>query len=193
MPIIFELKLFSNVENTGDSDTSDDQQQQQLQQQEQNDSDESDEQRKQDNEQQEAVNDLDDGELDEPAVDDEEEQQQVDEQQGDVAGPHDEERNEPATIRQYGKKCRTRYVCVCRKEFDSKKKIGDHITSVHGGDRYVCTICYMQAKNPARAWFKTKKALLTHCNRVQHDIPDINEPIRNAVFLKDSDESQDSG
>lgn len=84
----------------------------------------------------------------------------------------------------------TRYVCVCKKIYTTKQQMMDHVTSVHGGDRYVCTICLMKSKNPNRAWFSSKANLLRHCNRVEHDIEEITSPIHAAVYHADSEESQ---
>lgn len=84
---------------------------------------------------------------------------------------------------------RTRYVCVCKKMFDTKQKITDHVTSQHGGDRYVCSLCFIKSKHPEHAWFATKQALLRHCNRAEHLIPDITEPLHTAMIHWNSEES----
>lgn len=61
------------------------------------------------------------------------------------------------------RKIRTRYVCVCNRIFTTQKQIKDHISAVHSGDKYVCTICLPKLKTPERAWFSTKEALIDHC------------------------------
>lgn len=84
---------------------------------------------------------------------------------------------------------RTRYVCLCQKVFTTKNAINDHVTSVHGGDRYVCTICYPRTTRPGAVFFTSKRALLQHCNRANHEAPDIVEPFRAVMHHWNSEES----
>lgn len=62
----------------------------------------------------------------------------------------------------------------------------DHLFSVHGGDRFICSICYMKNRKKG-VWFTTKYSLLRHCRRVKHDIPDIVQVIPVAEFQADED------
>lgn len=84
-------------------------------------------------------------------------------------------------------RARTRYVCICKKMFSTKSAIDEHVTSVHGGDRFICSICFGRADT--FTMFSTKKALLLHCARVKHDVPDIVEPTHAVQFQIESDES----
>lgn len=84
---------------------------------------------------------------------------------------------------------RTRYVCNCHMVFTTKNAITEHISSVHGGDRYVCTICYHKAIRPESSFFTTKRALVLHCARGNHELPDIVEPLTAVIHLWNSDES----
>lgn len=77
---------------------------------------------------------------------------------------------------------KTIYVCVCEREYCSKQKLIDHLRSVHGGDRWLCSICYMSNKSRG-VWFTTRASLLRHCRNVKHGIPDIIQVIPNADFL----------
>lgn len=78
------------------------------------------------------------------------------------------------------------FICVCRLEFSTRQKALDHIRSVHSGDRYVCSICYMANKTRG-VWFTTSYSLLRHCRTVKHGIPDIIQLIPHATFQAEED------
>lgn len=78
-----------------------------------------------------------------------------------------------------------RFMCVCEKTFLTKEAMLEHVRIVHGGDRYVCSICLMQNTN---IWFESKAALLLHCNQANHDFPECPGPIPRAAFLFESEE-----
>lgn len=84
---------------------------------------------------------------------------------------------------------RTRYACICRKMFSTQSALYDHTSSVHGGDRYTCTICLPRTSRHGAAFFTTKRALLSHCARAKHGVPDIVEPLHALMFQWNSDES----
>lgn len=65
------------------------------------------------------------------------------------------------------------FVCVCEKEFKSKQKITEHIRSIHGGDRFLCTICMDFKSGGSGGWFNSKSSLLRHYNRKNHTIPNL--------------------
>lgn len=55
----------------------------------------------------------------------------------------------------------TKYMCYCEKVFATKQKMVEHARNVHGGDRFLCTICNI--------WFAAKSSLILHYKRKMHD------------------------
>lgn len=78
------------------------------------------------------------------------------------------------------------FMCVCEKVYKNKQAFYQHIRSVHGGDRYGCTICIAQDRKRSM-WFYSKKQLLDHCKKAKHDIPENTSAISALQFLIEDD------
>lgn len=75
-----------------------------------------------------------------------------------------------------------KFVCVCGKTYSAKQKVDDHIKAVHGGDRYVCSIC-AKSDYDKDFWFSSKSSFIRHCNRRNHEIPQKTKLIYAAALL----------
>lgn len=78
------------------------------------------------------------------------------------------------------------YVCVCGKEFSAKQKVNDHIRNIHGGDRYICTICADSNYN-SEFWFTSKGSLKRHCDRKKHELPPETNQMKGLAFINSDD------
>lgn len=58
------------------------------------------------------------------------------------------------------------YMCVCEKLYSTKQKMIQHVRSIHGTDKFICTVCMDEQKK--NFWFSNISSLKRHCKKAAH-------------------------